>query len=522
MVDMLTMACEDARAHKKDLFGLLIDFTAAFNTVDQDDMLALMYDLGIPCDALAVIHAMYTVATTVVALPAGRTTPIPVHRGTLQGNIMSPLLFNLYMAPLMRWLQFGALGYRFGCLGEDQPAWAAGAFLDDLTVLTGSISSLHAQAAKVTLFGNRYHIDSNADKSVVTAALHARAEGNKALDKATLNALVHAHNAAAQEAANNAAWTPMAPLKSVVELQGRRVTYVPPTSPFKLLGVHMTMTLNWNHARQHMTESLTDKLASLAASHLTPSQKLRVLETNVRPALAYHMSMTPCSPQFLDKLDGRVGRFVKKTLGLARCVPTAMLREEHSQFGLGCPSLTTDYAAACAKGLVDALQDQTLRGAVTRALLGKQVTCLAGIDPHLCGSELNYCMRARQLSVLHKSSMSLWLGDVEQFPPLVSELWAKTDELEARLKTVPALHRLLRLAGVTDMRQLLNARGTHVLSAKELAQLTGKALPRGPAWPCCSSRGRCAVKTTHQPPGNQSQLTSPQPAGRSCPNGRRR
>jgi hypothetical protein len=103
----------------------MIDFTAAFNTIDQDDMLGIMHSLGFPCDVLAVVHAMYTGATTVVALPAGRTAPIPVQRGTLQGNIMSPLLFNLYMTPLMRWLEFGALGYRFGCLGEDQHALAA-------------------------------------------------------------------------------------------------------------------------------------------------------------------------------------------------------------------------------------------------------------------------------------------------------------------------------------------------------------------------------------------------------------
>ena len=234
-----------------------------------------------------------------------------------------------------------------------------------------------------------------------------------------------------------------------------------------------------------MVETLADKLRSLGASYLTPAQKLRVLETNVRPALTYHMSITPCAPQFLEKLDGMVGRFVKKTLGLVRCVPTAMLREEHAKFGLGCPSLTAEYAAACAKGLVDALQDQALRGAASRALLlsslSRQATCLAGLDPHFCGNELNYCLRARQLAVLHKSNMTLWLGETEQFPRIVSELWAKTGDLEARLRAIPALHRLLRLPGVTDLRQLLNARGTHVLSAKELAQLAGKtnSLPRG-------------------------------------------
>ena len=478
VVDVLTMACEDARAFKRDLYILMIDFTAAFNTIDQDDMLAIMHSLGFPCDALAVVHAMYTGATTIVALPAGKTAPIPVQRGTLQGNIMSPLLFNLYMNPLMRWLEFGALGYKFGCLGGDQPALAARAFLDDVTACTGSISALHAQAAKVTVYGNRYHIESNADKSVVTAALHAKAAGKKALCTTARNMLVHAHNAAQQEAANQAAGDPSAPLKSVVELQGRKVTYVPPSSPFKLLGVHMTALLDWSHARTVMTGLLVEKLKCLNASFLTPTQKLRVLETNVRPALAFHMSITPCTPQFLDKLDRILGRFVKRTLGLVQCVPTAMLREELGRFGIGCASLTAEYASACAKGLVDALQDPALRGVATKALLSMQLTGLTGLDPHACGSELNYCLRARQLAVLHKSDMALLLCGTEQFPLAVSGLWTKVDALEAQLRAIPSLCRLLRLPGLTDMRQLVNARGTHVLSAKELAQVTGRTLPR--------------------------------------------
>ena len=478
VVDMLTMACEDARAYKKDLYILMIDFTAAFNTIDQDDMLAIMFDLGFPCDSLAVVHAMYTGATTVVALPAGRTAPIPVQRGTLQGNIMSPLLFNLYMTPLVRWLQFGALGYSFGCLEADRPPLTARAFLDDLTALTNSVSAVHQQAEKVTLYGNRYHIETNAEKSVVTAALHARASGNRALCTAARNTLVHAHNAAAQEAANRAAGQPSAPLKSTIELQGRKVTFVPPTSPFKLLGVYMTATLDWSHARHEMVKLLAEKLRSLSECFLTPTQKLRVLETNVRPALAFHMGITPCTPLFLSRLDGMVGRFVRKTLGLARAVPTAMLREELVKFGIGCPSLATEYGAASAKGLLDGLQDEALRGHVSRALLSTQLECLAGLDPHACGNELSYCLRARQLSVLHRSGLKLWQHDEERFPPAVSGLWTKSEALRAHLSVVPKLHRLMRLPGITDLRQLINAPGTHVLSAGQLELATGRALPK--------------------------------------------
>ncbi len=63
-----------------------------------------------------------------------------------------------------------------------------------------------------------------------------------------------------------------------------------------LLGVYMTATLDWSNARHEMVKLLAEKLRSLSECFLTPTQKLRVLETNVHPALTFHMGITPCTP----------------------------------------------------------------------------------------------------------------------------------------------------------------------------------------------------------------------------------
>ena len=36
----------------------------------------------------------------------GNTTPLSIYRGTLQGDTLSPLLFTIFMKPLLRWLFF--------------------------------------------------------------------------------------------------------------------------------------------------------------------------------------------------------------------------------------------------------------------------------------------------------------------------------------------------------------------------------------------------------------------------------
>ncbi len=42
----------------------------------------------------------------------GKATPILIHRGTLQGDTISPFLFTIFMEPLLRWLAVGNWGYR--------------------------------------------------------------------------------------------------------------------------------------------------------------------------------------------------------------------------------------------------------------------------------------------------------------------------------------------------------------------------------------------------------------------------
>ena len=68
-----------------------------------------MYDLGFPTDAIEAVKHLYTQASTQIRLPSGgNTDPIPVERGTIQGDTLSPFLFLLYI-PLLQWLLVGII-----------------------------------------------------------------------------------------------------------------------------------------------------------------------------------------------------------------------------------------------------------------------------------------------------------------------------------------------------------------------------------------------------------------------------
>ena len=98
--------------HKNDLFVTYLDFSSAFNMCDHDQLLRTMHDIGVPRDAIEIVKDIYSGHRTTVSLPVGKTDPILVTRGTIQGDPLSPLLFLLYIEPLLRWLHVGNRGYK--------------------------------------------------------------------------------------------------------------------------------------------------------------------------------------------------------------------------------------------------------------------------------------------------------------------------------------------------------------------------------------------------------------------------
>jgi hypothetical protein len=70
---MVTNVLEDAKLSEKTVYALWIDFSSAFNTVDHDKLLQIMYDLGFPRIAIEAVKSIYSNAKTRVLTPYGPT-----------------------------------------------------------------------------------------------------------------------------------------------------------------------------------------------------------------------------------------------------------------------------------------------------------------------------------------------------------------------------------------------------------------------------------------------------------------
>ena len=103
------------------------------------------------------VRDLYAGACTFVRTPAGITAPVCIGRGVLQGDALSPILFDCFMGPLARCLQAGGRGYTDGCLEATKATpkmqmkclTPCSSYADDSSLFCNTIADLCLQAEKI-------------------------------------------------------------------------------------------------------------------------------------------------------------------------------------------------------------------------------------------------------------------------------------------------------------------------------------------------------------------------------------
>ncbi|KAJ9513757.1 hypothetical protein QJQ45_015544 [Haematococcus lacustris] len=457
-LQMLVMALEDAKLAKADIYALLVDFTSAFNTTCQDKLLWIMHDLGFPTDATDAVKDLYTGATTRFKTPYGHTDPVPVNRGTIQGDSLSPFLFLIYIEPLLRWLQVGARGYKFKSATADSGERATVSsidYADDIAILCNTLRNLRCQADKLSAFSDWGHLIISHSKTLATAALHHSVETGMCSNAA------EADKRARQQL-------------QTVSLQGKPVTYHRPTSPFTYLGVLITMTLDWKPQHTAMITQLRQKLERLRRSFASARQAIHIIRTAIIPSLAYSFCAVPCTPGDLELYDRSINQCVKLKLRLPLGTPNAIIREDADKLGIGISSTAQEYHAHNTTALTHSLQSTDVAHAhISRSMLHKQITWLntqASTQGHRMLTLLHHTLRARQLVYASISGLSA----TEEGLPLYHEECQTLGRLITQASSsqahdvVSASITCLKSLGVTHASELSCKGNTHIITGSML------------------------------------------------------
>jgi Reverse transcriptase (RNA-dependent DNA polymerase) len=392
-IQTLVLAYEDAKITGQDMYTMQVDFSSAFNMTDHDLTLQILYDLGFPTDAIEVVKDIYTNATTTYKTAYGKTGPVPVDRGTLQGDTLSPFLFLMYIEPLLRWLHVGARGYQFGSVAPEQQLSTMCsnlAYADDLSILTMTTSNMHMQADKLSRYADWAHMKVNTDKTVVTGILHSNVHTGLVGHRRAVDHVMIA-----------------ARLRGKIYVQGTPVKFIQPDAPFKYLGVLLTLTLDWKHQFNAMMAAVKRKCRALSNRGLPAGMQTKVIRTVIKPMITYSFGAAPYTPAQLQLFDAQLARAAKVAYKQKVSMSTALALEDADKFGLGLTSLLVDYTHTCIRNLIGAVNDPTSYGCISKSLLAFQAARTGSLQEAQLHGVANTFMRVRQLSAAHQSGLQI-------------------------------------------------------------------------------------------------------------------
>ena len=81
----------------KELYQLSIDFNQAFDLIWRDGLWHILAHYGIPSDIIDIIRNIYEKASSMVQTSEGLTEEFSTSIGFLQGCLLSPTLFCLFL-----------------------------------------------------------------------------------------------------------------------------------------------------------------------------------------------------------------------------------------------------------------------------------------------------------------------------------------------------------------------------------------------------------------------------------------
>ena len=131
----------DAKNAKREITVVLLDLKNAFGSVNHNLIRASLQHHHLPTKFLQIFNSIYNDSYISVTVNKKWTAQIKIHRGVLQGDPSSPILFNLCFNTLMITLkqpEYINLGYYTNSMGKSlHRAWLQ--FSDDAAIVASSV-----------------------------------------------------------------------------------------------------------------------------------------------------------------------------------------------------------------------------------------------------------------------------------------------------------------------------------------------------------------------------------------------
>ena len=271
-----------ARIKQRSLVITLLDLKNAFGEVHHNLIQTVLDYHHIPDHIKLLIKSLYTDFKTSIITPGFRTPFVSVGRGVLQGDCLSPLLFNLCFNTFIqhikseKYRQFG-----FSCKFLNPLHWFQ--FADDAAVISGQESENQHLLNRFTIWCQWSNMIIRVDKCCTFGMKKLSTKSVQYLPKLLINSV-------------------LVPCVKIGE-------------SFRYLGRFFDFDMS---NQDHMTELTTlvrDLMSDIDMKPLHPKNKLMLYSRYVLSKLSWHLTVSDITKTWItENLDSLVNQYLRKWL----------------------------------------------------------------------------------------------------------------------------------------------------------------------------------------------------------------
>ena len=300
-----------------------------------------MKDLGYPIDAINLIGNIYSQSSTIyLGEYFGKTLSIPIQRGTIQGDTLSPYLFLIFLEPLLRWLQQGNNGYTFR---TSKVKMSSATYADDLAAIANKLESLQIQLNKLDKFCEWPELDLGIPKCAVTGC-----PNKSKMNPITFKALIQSTN---------------------INYRNQPLPVFNQHEPYTYLGINLAPSLKWKTQINTTTAKVIKQCQALIACPATMKQKINMADTVICAGIAYSFYAVPYSIPAIKKLDKKIIALHKTICRLPKNTSNTTTQLPHDLFGIEAFSLQNAYLRCIGEQRQNALNDKGRLGKIYYGLI---------------------------------------------------------------------------------------------------------------------------------------------------------